>query len=95
MATFRKGVQDKPEARPVVLEARLNELEAVLPTEMMQGQVFSIVYVPGAGSSVGIEGCKSVRMEGRDLADALFGCWLSDHPDDPALRDAMLGLVQP
>ena len=95
MAAFRKAVQNKPEARFVVVEARLNELEAVLPAEMTQGQVFSIVYVPGTGSSVGIEGGKSVRVEGRDLADALFGCWLSDHTDDPSLRDAMLGLVQP
>lgn len=60
-------------------------------SEIVEGNVFDIVYVPG----VGVESYKNGKLEGTiegiDFKKALFGIWLGNKPADEDLKAAMLG----
>ncbi len=71
------------------------EIEAFVNTfkkdEIVEGNVFDIVYVPGKG----VESYKNSKLQGTikgmDFKKALFGIWLGSKPADDDLKEAMLG----
>lgn len=60
-------------------------------SEIVEGNVFDIVYVPGKGVESYKDGKLQSTIEGLDFKEALFGIWLSDKPADEDLKEAMLG----
>lgn len=65
-------------------------MEAALD-DLKSGQVLLVLYEPGQGSTVGVEGQRSVTVPGKDFADALFRNWLGPKPADDRLKREMLG----
>lgn len=59
--------------------------------EIVEGNVFDIVYVPGKGVQSYKNGQLQSTVEGMDFKKALFGIWLGNKPADAALKTAMLG----
>lgn len=59
-------------------------------SEIVEGNVFDIVYVPGVGVQSYKNGQLQSTVEGLDFKKALFGIWLSDDPADEDLKAAML-----
>ncbi len=53
--------------------------------------MLQVAYVPGAGSTVGVEGGQAVTVAGKDFADALFRNWIGAKPADDDLKKGMLG----
>lgn len=60
-------------------------------SEIVEGNVFDIVYVPGTGVQTSKNGKLVSTIEGIDFKKALFGIWLCDNPADEGLKEAMLG----
>jgi hypothetical protein len=60
-------------------------------SEIVEGNVFDIVYVPGKGVESYKNGKLQSTIEGMDFKKALFGIWLCDEPADDDLKDSMLG----
>lgn len=60
-------------------------------SEIVEGNVFDIVYVPGVGVESYKNGKLEGTIEGMDFKKALFGIWLSNKPADEDLKAAMLG----
>ena len=60
-------------------------------SEIVEGNVFDIVYVPGTGVQSFKNGKLQSTIEGMDFKKALFGIWLGDKPADDDLKEAMLG----
>ncbi len=59
--------------------------------EIVEGNVFDIVYVPGKGVESYKNGKLQGTIEGMDFKKALFGIWLGSKPADDDLKTAMLG----
>jgi len=95
LGAFRQGFEKNSSAWLAELTPKLEMMKSIIPSEMKEGQVLSIVYMPGKGTSVGAEIGRSVTIEGKGFAEAMFRCWLGEHPDDPDLKDGMLGRVAP
>lgn len=72
------------------LKASLEAFIAAVPG-VKKGQLLSIVYVPGKGTTVEGHG-KRHTAEGKAFADALFSVWIGKYPVDEALRKALLGV---
>lgn len=89
--SFRRGFERNSRDSVAEVGPKLGLLRASVPAQVTEGQVLSIVYVPGKGTSVGIENGAVSVVEGKSFADAIFRCWLGHQPDDPQLKDAMLG----
>ena len=91
LKAFREGFENNSKATAAAATAKLAEVEKVLPAELKTGQVLVVSYVPGAGSTVGVEGGAAATVEGKEFADALFRNWLGPEPADGDLKAGMLG----
>ena len=60
-------------------------------SEIVEGNVFDIVYVPGKGVESYKNGKLEGTIDGMDFKKALFGIWLGSKPADDDLKAAMLG----
>ena len=60
-------------------------------SEIIEGNVFDIIYVPGKGVESYKNGTLQGTIEGMDFKKALFGIWLGSKPADDGLKAAMLG----
>ena len=59
--------------------------------EIVEGNVFDIVYVPGKGVESYKNGKLQSTIEGMNFKKALFGIWLCGEPADEDLKAGMLG----
>ena len=44
------------------------------------GEVITLTYVPGSGTTVGAGGRDLGTIEGKDFADVLFSAWIGAQP---------------
>lgn len=93
-ANIRKATQKTLERNPAAnvkaLQARFDKLYSYY-RDVKKGDQYDIVYVPDKGTTVRFNGEDLGTIEGADFAEALFGIWLSDHPIDDDLRNALKG----
>ncbi len=54
------------------------------------GDLFEIVYAPGAGTAIYKNGKLKSTIEGLDFKKALFGIWISDNPINSGLKKDLL-----
>lgn len=85
-----EGFRKNAGAKMPTLQARLDRLVSVVP-ELKEGQSLTISWDPARGTTLDTSTGRSVTVEGRDFADALFAVWLGQHPVDAKLKQAMLG----
>ena len=90
---FRNGIESNSPAQAAALAPKLKLVEGSFPAEFKEGQVLTVTYVPGTGTTVGVEGQKGVTVEGKDFADALFRIWLGPKPTDGGLEDLKAALL--
>jgi len=91
LKAFREGFEKNSGAAAAQALASLAQVEKAIPPEVKTGQVLLVSYLPGAGSSVGVEGGASATVAGKEFADALFRNWLGSEPADADLKAGMLG----
>jgi hypothetical protein len=88
--TFKEGFEKNSKPRLADLLPKLETIRPAIPAEVKEGQVLSVVYEPGKGTAVAVEGGEAVTVEGKDFADALFRIWLGKEPADSDLKEGML-----
>jgi len=91
LKTFREGFEKNSPAGAAAASEKLRQVEKAVPEEIKRGQVLVVAYVPGAGTSLGVEGGPQATAEGKPFADALFRNWLGPQPADADLKAGMLG----
>jgi hypothetical protein len=76
------------------LEARLDQLTAIFDQQkvLTKGTQVVIDYLPQRGTAVRINDEVRGHIAGPDFNEALLRMWIGDHPRDPQLRRAMLGI---
>lgn len=84
------GFEKNSKAKLPSLKARLDQFNAGL-TDLKEGDKLVLTYVPTKGVSVQ-SGAKSISIDGKDFADALFAVWLGSYPVDEKLKSGMLGM---
>lgn len=78
-----------PEARKTMkadIDRMLGALDAVKPGDQM---VFT--YVPGAGTTLAINGTDKVTIAGSEFGRVLFSVWLGPKPPNAGLKKGLLG----
>lgn len=59
--------------------------------EIVKGDVFDLIYVPGKGTIMAKNNKMLVNIKGLSFKTALFGIWLCNSPADSNLKENMLG----
>ncbi len=72
------------------IEDKVEQLITAFAEDVKEGDVFDLVYRPGAGVTVYRNGEAKSQVPGLAFKQALFGIWLSDDPVQEDLRDALL-----
>lgn len=72
------------------LRDRLERLNATY-RDVKPGDSYTLTYVPGAGTTLRLNGSALITVPGHDFAAAYFRIWLGDKPINDSLRDALLG----
>lgn len=73
------------------IQSEVDAFLDVFSEEIVDGDVFDLVYLPGEGTRVLKNGKPSATIEGLEFKKALFGIWLSDEPAQESLKEKMLG----
>lgn len=77
---------------PVAVTAFAAELAAFnqLYRPVQEGDVMTIDYLPGTGTTLGLNGTVLGTVPGAAFARALFAIWIGDHAVDDELKSALL-----
>lgn len=69
------------------------KFKACFKDEFKKGDEINILYVPGKGVAVTINGAYKGLVEGLEFKKALFSIWLGSKPASKKLKSGMLGKV--
>ena len=72
------------------LRPALDHFDGLFP-DVVRGDVVSLVYRPGEGTRVSINGELRGTVAGADFNRALLSVWIGEHPAQDSLKEAMLG----
>lgn len=89
IVAYKEGLERNSKDRLAQFQTRLNQLGAGLQ-DVESGDVMTVTYVPGKGTTISQQGGSSVTVAGKDFADALLLNWLGNEPADVDLKQAML-----
>ena len=73
------------------IKVQIDEFCSVFKKEIKEDDRYDLIYVPGKGVEVHINGEYTSVTEGLAFKQALFGIWLSDKPAQKSLKKSMLG----
>ena len=73
------------------IKIQIDEFCSVFKKEIKEDDSYDLIYVPGKGVEVYINGEYASVTEGLAFKKALFGIYLSDKPAQKSLKKAMLG----
>lgn len=91
-AATNEGFENATNGNLAPIQSSIDEFISAFDEEIMENDVFDIVYVPGTGLEVykNEELLKTING-GISFKEAVFGIWLSDKPAQEDLKEKMLG----
>ncbi len=90
LEAFRESFERNSESELAQLLPGLARFGEVLP-DLSSGQVLTVDYRPGIGTTLTAPGGAAVTVPGRAFGVAILRSWLGDRPADDDLKKAMLG----
>jgi hypothetical protein len=73
------------------IEHQVRRFDALFTETAHKGDVYQLLYAPGEGVRVEVNGRTAGTIPGVDFKRALFAIWLGDKPADRTLKEGMLG----
>jgi stearoyl-CoA desaturase (delta-9 desaturase) len=88
-----KTLKKNPKVNLPAIQERVDQIAAAYK-KVEKGDRYELVYEPGKGTSLYLNGNLQVTIPGEDFAAAYFGIWVSDYPAKKSLRDKLLNSGQ-
>jgi hypothetical protein len=85
-----EGFEHNAKSQLAALKERIETFKGMMP-DMKTGQQLRLVYQPGAGVGVDVNGTARGTIAGDDFAHALLSIWLGSHPPNADLKAGLLG----
>ena len=89
VGAWKEGIEKNSKDKAATLLPQIDKVAEVM-TNVESGQVMTVTYSPGKGTTVAIQGGKTVTIEGKEFGDAILRNWLGPKPADDTLKEAML-----
>jgi len=87
----REGFEKSTNNNTDPISTKIGQFLAAFDAEIVEGDVFEFIYVPGSGVEVLKNGAKHATVPSLAFKQALFGIWLSDKPVKEKLKNQLLG----
>lgn len=89
--TVKEGFEKVSEGK--ASSAQISKFQGFFSAPIKKGDDIQIIYKPGKGTAVMINGAYKGLVEGLEFKKALFSIWLGKTPADSGLKKEMLGKV--
>jgi hypothetical protein len=86
-----EGFENSTHGNTKPVQKEIKQFIRVFHKPVSTGDVYDLLYTPAKGTEVLKNNKLITTIEGLAFKKALFGIWLSDHPAQDSLKDAMLG----
>lgn len=93
LSTLEDGFAKSAKGRVGPIRERMDRLFSVLPEKFKKNDVLDLVYTPGRGVVMTLNGKHLTEVPGLDFKQAMVGIWLGDEPVTNKLKNEMLGLA--
>ena len=87
---WNEGFEAATHDNPSAIQTEINQFNSLFTKEAKEGDVYDIIYVPGTGTTVYLNGTALGTVPGLAFKQALFAIWLGDEPADDGLKEGML-----
>jgi hypothetical protein len=87
---WNEGFENSSGSSLSALKDRIEKFNKCFAEDSKKGTRYDIVYVPGDGLAVSVNGSEKARLQGHDFKKAVFGIWLGEKPADKDLKKGML-----
>jgi hypothetical protein len=84
------GMKKSTDGNTEALSAEIAEFKSAFSEEIVVGDIYNLVYLPGEGFTVYKNDKKVKTIKGLKFKQAAFGIWLCDDPADDDLKEGML-----
>jgi hypothetical protein len=74
-----------------LIDAEISRFNRLFTAEARKGDVYDLLYLPGKGVEVSMNGTLRDTIPGLSFKQALFGIWLGKEPADATLKKGLLG----
>ena len=85
-----EGFEKNAKQQLPALKDRIETFKAMM-VDMSTGERLRMLYQPGKGVEVDVNGTPKGTITGEDFARALFSIWLGSHPPNADLKAGLLG----
>ena len=89
--TVKEGFEKVSEGKAT--SAQISKFQGYFSAPIKKGDDIQLIYKPGKGTAVMINGSFKGLVEGLEFKKALFSIWLGNTPADSGLKKEMLGKV--
>jgi hypothetical protein len=73
------------------ISAEISRFNGLFTAEARKGDAYELLYLPGKGVAVSMNGTVRDTIPGLEFKQALFGIWLGREPADASLKKGLLG----
>lgn len=87
--TVKEGFDKVTEGKAT--DAQISKFQGFFSAPIKKGDDIQIIYKPGKGTAVIINGSYKGLVEGLEFKKALFSIWMGSNPADSGLKKEMLG----
>ena len=87
---YKEGFEANAKEKAAAQKAALDKFLALV-ADVKEGSLFTVAYVPGAGTTVLVDGKEAGKFEGKPFAEVVFALWLGPKPPSSDLQKGMLG----
>jgi hypothetical protein len=88
---WSEGYKNNAGASYDAIKPKIKEFNSFFSDKVMNNNTYDVVYVPGKGVTVKINGVDKGTIAGLDFKKATFAIWLGSKPADDSLKEGMLG----
>jgi hypothetical protein len=89
---WNEGFANATNGNIAAIEKEIEEFNGYFQEDAKKGDVYDVIYLPGQGISVEINGKRKGPIPGLAFKKAVFGIWLGEKPADAKLKKGMLGM---
>ncbi|MDP8214538.1 MAG: chalcone isomerase family protein [Candidatus Euphemobacter frigidus] len=91
IGTFTEGFESATGGNTAAIKKEMGHFFSFFTEEAKEGDVYDLVYVPGEGVRISMNGKLKGVVSGLPFKRALFAIWLGKDPADSDLKEGMLG----
>jgi Leu/Phe-tRNA-protein transferase len=90
--TWNEGFANATNGNTEAIQKEINQFNGYFTEDAKKGDVYDVIYLPGHGISVEINGKRKGPIPRLEFKQAVFGIWLGEKPADAKLKKGMLGM---